>query len=254
MIHRGIGASGHRVIGILALTLVAMSARRAEAPVPVLVELFTSEGCSSCPPADTLLIDLLRDQPVAGAQIVGLSEHVDYWDRLGWRDPFSDARFSRRQNDYALAKHSTDVYTPQMIVDGGAVFVGSDRAAAIAAIQRAAGIAKPPVALMLSPGQAHVAVRVTPQLAGAQVWLAIVEGGLRSHVTRGENEGRTIEHAAVTRRLIEIGRVSQPGEFQKDVPLALDPAWNPAATQVVAFVQIEKDKRVAALSVMPLRR
>src|SRR5882724_13679252 len=108
--------------------------------VPVIVELFTSEGCSSCPPADTLLSRLERAQPVAGAQITALEEHVDYWPHLGWVDPFSAPQYRVRQNDYAQHFSLENVFTPQMVVNGQAQFTGNDGARALQEIGRAAQI------------------------------------------------------------------------------------------------------------------
>src|SRR5947207_1240023 len=108
------------------------------APTPVLVELFTSEGCSSCPPADLLLARLQKEQPIKGVQVIPLSEHVDYWNQLGWTDPFSSGAFTSRQQSYSRAIRSTDVYTPQMLVDGTVAFVGSDSRKAIETLTAAA--------------------------------------------------------------------------------------------------------------------
>jgi len=223
------------------------------APVPVLVELFTSEGCSSCPPADRVLIDLLRTQPVQGARVIGLSEHVDYWNQLGWKDPFSDALFSRRQSAYAAAARSSEVYTPQMIVDGGAAFVGSDRAAALAAIARAA--AAPKAALSLTwtstaPPTLSVTLTGGAPAAGATVFLAIVEDGLSSSVRAGENSGHVLPHGAVTRRLVEIGTADRAGTFtQADLRITLDAAWHASALHVVAFAQAGPRRILAAGSI-----
>jgi len=121
--------------------------------VAVLAELFTSEGCSSCPPADDLLRQLLREQPVAGVEVIAISEHVDYWNRLGWRDPFSSSQFSDRQSEYARSFGDGQIYTPQLVIDGSAAVVGNDAAAVRQALVQAVkaprarlSISGPPVA------------------------------------------------------------------------------------------------------------
>jgi hypothetical protein len=194
--------------------------------VPVLVELFTSEGCSSCPPADQLLIDLLHTQPVAGVRIVALSEHVDYWNQLGWKDPFSSAQFSDRQNDYGRAL-GDEVYTPQIVIDGRHSAVGSSRADVLAAIRNAGAKTKAQLTLTwTSDLQAAVTVAPNAVAAGADVYVAITEDGLTSSVRRGENEGKQLTHDAVTRRLTRIGATSRQGSFSQTVPIApmLDPS------------------------------
>ena len=113
--------------------------------MPVLLELFTSEGCSSCPPADRLLEILDQKQPVAGADLIVLSEHVDYWDRLGWKDPFSSSQYTARQQDYTNKYNFDGVYTPQLVVDGRFGFVGSDGREASSAIQKAIRERKIPI-------------------------------------------------------------------------------------------------------------
>ncbi|HKX31176.1 MAG TPA: DUF1223 domain-containing protein, partial [Blastocatellia bacterium] len=105
---------------------------------PVIVELFTSEGCSSCPPADEVLSRLEQAQPVAGAEIIALGEHVDYWNYIGWADPFSSPTFSQRQNDYTDVFGGTGAFTPQMVIDGQAELIGSKKDLALEAISRAA--------------------------------------------------------------------------------------------------------------------
>src|SRR5690349_2662664 len=165
---------------------------------PVIVELFTSEGCSDCPPADRLLYQLEQTQPVPGAEIIPLEQHVDYWDHEGWRDPFSSSRFTLRQRDYVYAFNLPTAYTPQMVVDGASEFVGSDVHRALAAIAQAARAPKANLQIQQcsdAPSNPHsVLLRVS--LAsfsgwnakhGADVLLAITEDNLASNVTAGEN-------------------------------------------------------------------
>src|SRR5262249_53559615 len=129
--------------------------------VPVLVELFTSEGCSSCPPADVLLMQLDQLQPIAGAEVIALSEHVDYWNYLGWADPYSSSTFSRRQEEYSDAFGGDKVYTPQMVVDGQREFVGSRVSEAKETIAKAAKTAKAKVSLTaMQPSAEGVSIKV----------------------------------------------------------------------------------------------
>src|SRR5271163_3632635 len=115
-----------RYLCFLAFAIGVPLAWAADRPVPVIVELFTSEGCSSCPAADRMLSRLEQTQPVPGAQVIAIEEHVDYWNQLGWSDPFSSPQYRARQNDYAKAFKASDIYTPQMVVNGQSAFVGSD--------------------------------------------------------------------------------------------------------------------------------
>src|SRR5215468_9246058 len=125
-------------------------AQPADKRTPVIVELFTSEGCSSCPPADEVLARLEREQPVAGAEIIALGEHVDYWNQIGWTDPFSSRSFSERQGAYAETFRLDGAYTPEMVVDGRVEFVGSDWNKAVAAITQAASAPKADVQITLA--------------------------------------------------------------------------------------------------------
>ncbi len=222
--------------GVVAALMPGVSATSTR--VPVLVELFTSEGCSSCPPADTLLRDLIATQPVAGAFIIGLSEHVDYWNRLGWTDPFSDRAFSARQSAYAASAKSSEVYTPQMVVDGRASFVGSDRTRAIAEITAAAARHKADVALQWTE-TGELDVRLAPGSVKAEtpVWVSISEDGLTVRVVRGENAARTLTHDAVVRQLSQAGRADRTGAFRKFVPVTLISGWRADATRVTVFAQ-----------------
>ena len=206
---------------------------------PVLVELFTSEGCSSCPPADALLANLAKSQPVAGALVIPLSEHVDYWNHLGWSDPYSSKLFSERQNAYAAAFQNSGVYTPQAVVDGGVELVGSDEGKMQSAIASAAR--QPKLHVVVTRAGSSLRVRVEPSPSapkgqGAQVVLAIVESGLQSQVSKGENSGKRLSHTAVVRKLEVVG-VVQDGVFEKEIAVKLDPSWKVENLSAVAFVQ-----------------
>jgi len=182
-------------------TGVAAPRDPASPPHLVIVELFTSEGCSSCPPADALLKELSEQQKMSGAQVVALEEHVDYWNHLGWKDPYSAAEFSQRQNDYAQVFKTDGVYTPQMVVDGQSELVGSRRLAAREAIQKAANQPKAEIALSAgansSPGKASFEVQIK-NLGGiavrgeTELWIAVTEKGLQTDVKAGENSGETL--------------------------------------------------------------
>jgi len=215
----------------------------ASPPVPVLVELFTSEGCSSCPPADALLARLVKAQPVPGATVVGLSEHVDYWDSLGWKDPFSNALFTERQEDYSRVVARGRVYTPQMVVGGRVDVLGSDELSARSAVAHAAAEPHGTLRLERRGKGVHLAGQDLPAHADAQVLFAVVEDGLSNQVLRGENQGRTLSHSAVVRSLRRVGVASGPS-FELDVTPTIDPSWK--SPRYVAFVQEEKSRKVLA--------
>jgi len=212
---------------------------------PVLVELFTSEGCSDCPPADALLERLDRSQPVRGVELIALSEHVDYWNDIGWRDPYSLHEYSERQGAYAGHFRIGSVYTPQMVVDGHFEFVGSDERGAIAAIEDAAKTAKVPVSISSIHLEAGNVVNLhvdagqslsSSAASSADVLIATADESDESHVSRGENAGRTLKHIAVLRTLTRIGTVDQSGEFSKDVRIHIN-RGNAGNLRVIAIVQ-----------------
>ena len=223
---------------------------------PVLVELYTSEGCSSCPPADALLARLGKNQPVPGAELIVLEEHVDYWDRLGWKDPFSSKAMTMRQNEYAEAFGDGRVYTPEMIVDGRTSFVGSSAAAAMRAVFNAGASAKSAVHLAWADnGKLSIHCdRLTGATPGdkPEVYLVVAESMLHSDVKRGENAGRALEHSGVVRRLEAVGKVDAgaPG-FSSTVDVQPAREWNRANLRAVVFVQERRSRQVLAAAAIP---
>ena len=233
---------------------------------PVIVELFTSEGCSSCPPADAVLERLQQTQPVAGAEVIALSEHVDYWNYIGWSDPFSSAAFSARQETYARALGQQDrVYTPQMIVDGQTEFNGSAMNKALEAIAKAARSPKADVRIVIPETKTqkdnqeirfNVSVKNVPPVDRgdvAEVILALTEDKLSSNVTRGENSGRKLAHTAVVREMRALGRVDPATKtFDSEKTMAIADGWKRDDLRVVVFVQERAHRRVLGAAVLNL--
>jgi hypothetical protein len=244
----------------LALALAtALPQPRAAQPTPVLVELFTSEGCSDCPPADTLLQKLVVAPP-AGAAVIALGQHVDYWDRLGWKDRFSSAALTERQQLYAARFNNESIYTPQMVVDGRTEFVGSDASAARKAIDRSAAVPHGSLVLQIADaGASRVTVSVDardlpPVSKGdrADIIVAVTEDGLQSIVKGGENRGRTLSHAAVVRQMTTAREVAETSASARvDVPLASD--WHRDRLKIVGFVQERRGRTILASAEAPLK-
>jgi hypothetical protein len=222
---------------------------------PVVVELFTSEGCSSCPPADALLQQLQQQQPVAGVEIIALEEHVDYWNHDGWIDPYSSAEWTERQQDYA-ALFRDDPYTPELVVNGHSQFVGNNARKAESEIGKAAGSLKTEVELTSGSPEATGSQRFTVSVgklarnaAGdvAEVWLAVTEDGLQSSVNLGENAGHVLHHIATLRSLHKIGVADASREsvsFAGDPVVKLNSHWNPQNLHVMVFVQEKKSREI----------
>jgi len=222
---------------------------------PVIVELFTSEGCSSCPPADALLLKLESSPLVEGASIIALEEHVDYWNHEGWTDVYSSADWTLRQQEYVARFKEKEPYTPQMIVDGQSQLLGSQEVQARRAIQQAATQKKTEVELAVensSPDGAQQLEVHVGKLTGntdrdtAEVWLAVSEGGLQSDVGAGENAGKTLHHASVLRSLRKVGVATPTGEsaFEASTRVRFKPEWRRRNLQVVVFVQEKKTMHI----------
>ena len=213
-------------------------------PTPVVVELFTSEGCSSCPPADLLLRRLQKEQPVSGVEVIPLSEHVDYWNQLGWKDPFSSGSFTDRQRQYADVFHKDGPYTPQMVIDGTTGFVGSDGPHALKAIAEAAKRPKASVTLTCQANPLRLQVRIDNVREDADVLLSIAENGLESNVVRGENRGLRMGHDGVTRRMAIIGRVKKQLPFASEPKVAIEKDWRPENLSAIVFLQDRSTYRI----------
>ncbi len=215
--------------------------------MPVLVELFTSQGCSSCPPADEMLSSWGRESFERG-EIIPLAFHVDYWDRIGWRDPFGDRSYTDRQKRYAKAFRSETIYTPQLVMGGRVEFNGSNLRRAkeeLLSLQKEGPLAQLKVSTAVSVSSVLVsatAKSIKPESGGKkilQAYLAVFENDLETDVLQGENWGKILKNDFVVRRLVGLGFLALNSEeeasWSLDVPL--DPAWDRANLGVAVFLQ-----------------
>ena len=230
---------------------------------PVVVELFTSEGCSSCPPADELLARIGARQPIANAHLIVMEEHVDYWNGQGWDDRFSSHEITERQSGYASVLKNGNPYTPQMVVDGTVEFVGSHGQQAQESLVEASRKPKTPVEIEDSSasgkGQENFSVKVG-KIPGqsktdvAEVWMAITETGLHSAVTGGENAGHELRHAAIVRWMNKIGEAKAEGEasFAGTAGVSLQKDWKKENLRAVVFVQEKKSRQILGAAELPI--
>jgi hypothetical protein len=223
----------------------SMSTENTTLAHPVVVELFTSEGCSTCPPADALIQKLDSLQPIAGAQIIVLSEHVDYWDHEGWKDPNSSAALTDRQRAYVSALGLKTAYTPQIIVDGTSEIRVGDPQQIQTVLRDAAAAPAVPIrigAVSVDAGnpnviRARIEADASPDKHNADIFVALVLDHVESQVLHGENGGRHLTHVAVVQQLNKIGRIQRGKSFGGDVQLKLKPGTDPKNLRLIAFIQ-----------------
>jgi hypothetical protein len=250
------------LIGTWILTLTPQPLHGSDAGsdvrTPVLVELFTSEGCSSCPPADRFL-QTLDGQPIQGAEIIVLSEHVDYWNHIGWKDPYSASFYSQRQSAYANRFGLDSIYTPQMVVDGTSEFVGSNSGLADKAFRKALGVPKLPVRLSSISADAsntlhaHLETGALDASFGsreADVYVAVALNRAESQVSAGENAGHRLAHVSVVKSLTKVGALKQGQVLAQDVQLKLGPGSDSSGLRLIAFVQEPRQGRVLGAASM----
>lgn len=201
---------------LVLLTSIPAGSAAPNTPTPVLLELFTSEGCSSCPPADEFLRNLDSKQPVAGVEFIVLEEHVDYWDGDGWKDPFSSHEITLRQSAYAQRLHVAEPYTPQMVVNGAFEFVGNDGNRAAQVFEKAVATPAIPIRIssaVVSGGALRAHIDLDAADVKAEIWIALAIDHAESQVLRGENGGHHLEHVAVLKKISQIGKLDKQRGF-----------------------------------------
>ncbi|MHB0772196.1 DUF1223 domain-containing protein [Bradyrhizobium sp. 5.13L] len=191
--------------GALGICAIVAVVRPVHADPRAVVELFTSQGCSSCPPADQIIGDLSKDP-----SIIALSMPIDYWDYLGWKDTLADSRFSARQRAYSRMRGDREVYTPQVVVNGSTHVIGSDRVgieSAIGKTDKGAGVMSVPVTMSLSGKQINVSVAASkePAVSRGEVWICSISKSVPIAITRGENRGQQVTYHNVVRNLLKVG-------------------------------------------------
>jgi hypothetical protein len=219
---------------------------------PVLVELYTSEGCSSCPSADALLADWARRGEVEGVPVVVLGFHVDYWNQLGWEDRFSRSEWSERQKEANRAMGREDIFTPQVIVNGRASAGANEVGALLRAVSKES--ARPVAKVELVAKREEDGLSLSAAVIGAapaagevaEVWAAVTESQLSTEVKRGENAGRKLYHAPVVRKLVRLGPLPASGTITATVPL--EAGWRGERLRAVAFVQESNSRRVLGVA------
>lgn len=212
---------------------------------PVLLELFTSEGCSSCPPADAWVQQLDSTQPIDSAQIIVLSEHVDYWDHDGWKDPYSSALLTERQRDYAQSLGLKDIYTPQLILDGSTELHLNDPNGVQQALDKAD--TAPAVSVRInsvaieagnpSTLRGHVQVDADSEKHGGDVFVVTALDHADTQVLKGENGGHHLSYVGVVEDISKIGKLEKGKSFERDFNVKLKPGSDPKNLRVIAFVQ-----------------
>lgn len=232
---------------IVALLILTTGVIGLSAKTPVLVELFTSQGCPNCPEADRVLAQLENTQPIAGAEIITLAWHVNLWDSFNWKDEFSSPVFTQRQVIYSRVLFISEIYTPQMFVDGTIHFVGSRQDKATKAIAQAIKTAKPEINLSVSGEKLLINIPNLPKHQSATVYLALTESNLVRKIGRGNNEGKTLEHPSVARGLHAIGSIdAQTSQFKAETFFQMQPEWKRENVKIIVFVQENATRKIIA--------
>lgn len=245
------GASAHRsAMGAAGAQTASATAERS----PVVIELFTSEGCSTCPPVDRLLSELEKKQPVPGVEIIALEEHVDYWNHDGWEDPFSGQEWTLRQREYVAKFKGDTPYTPQMILNGEKVAGLKNGAQVLEEILQASKEERAEVSIAAAGSEKNSTPKFEVHVGSlqgasapekAEVWIAVTEDGLQSDVKAGENNGKTLGHAAVVRSLQKIGTTAKgAAPFAANTEVKLKSNWKRENLRVVVLVQDRKSWRI----------